>query len=70
MTEATLRLKKNGERRIRRGHPWVYSNEIDIEKTPLKRTGEIDEVVSTAQFCIENDFFNGEVLNLNGGLII
>lgn len=36
MTEATLRLKKNGERRIRRGHPWVYSNEIDIEKTPLK----------------------------------
>ncbi|MBL4584670.1 MAG: class I SAM-dependent rRNA methyltransferase [Pseudomonadales bacterium] len=36
MTEATLRLKKNGERRIRRGHPWVYSNEIDIAKTPLK----------------------------------
>lgn len=36
MTDATLRLKKNGERRIRRGHPWVYSNEIDIAKTPLK----------------------------------
>ena len=36
MTEATLRLKKNGERRIRRGHPWVYSNEIDTDKTPLK----------------------------------
>lgn len=41
-----------------------------IEKTPLKRTGEIDEVVLAAQFCIENDFFNGEVLNLNGGLTI
>ena len=39
-----------------------------IEKTPLKRTGEISEVVQAAQFAIENDFFNGEVLNVNGGL--
>jgi 3-oxoacyl-[acyl-carrier protein] reductase len=39
-----------------------------IEKTPLKRTGEISEVVSATQFAIENDFFNGEVLNVNGGL--
>lgn len=41
-----------------------------ISKTPLKRTGEIDEVVKAAQFCIENDFFNGEVINVNGGLTI
>jgi 23S rRNA (cytosine1962-C5)-methyltransferase len=31
-----LRLKKNEERRLRAGHLWVYSNEIDISATPLK----------------------------------
>jgi 3-oxoacyl-[acyl-carrier protein] reductase len=41
-----------------------------IEKTPLKRTGEIGEVVLAAQFAIENDFFNGEILSVNGGLNI
>ncbi|MCO6499927.1 MAG: SDR family oxidoreductase [Vicingus serpentipes] len=41
-----------------------------IEKTPLKRTGEIDEVVLAAQFSIENDFFNGETLSVNGGVVI
>lgn len=39
-----------------------------VEKTPLKRTGEVAEIVLAAQFAIENDFFNGEVLNVNGGL--
>ncbi len=41
-----------------------------IEKTPLRRTGTINEVVKTVQFAIENDFVTGEVLNVNGGLII
>jgi len=31
-----LRLKPNEERRLRAGHLWVYSNEIDTERTPLK----------------------------------
>jgi 23S rRNA (cytosine1962-C5)-methyltransferase len=31
-----LRLKKNEERRIKQGHLWVYSNEIDTQATPLK----------------------------------
>jgi 3-oxoacyl-[acyl-carrier protein] reductase len=41
-----------------------------IEKTPLSRTGEINEVVLAAQFAIENDFFNGETLSVNGGLAL
>jgi 3-oxoacyl-[acyl-carrier protein] reductase len=41
-----------------------------IDKTPLKRTGNIDEVVKSVAFAIENDFINGEVINVNGGLII
>lgn len=33
---ASLRLKKNEERRIQQGHVWVFSNEVDIVATPLK----------------------------------
>jgi 23S rRNA (cytosine1962-C5)-methyltransferase len=29
-------LKKNEERRLKAGHLWIYSNEVDIEATPLK----------------------------------
>ena len=31
-----LRLKRREERRIRAGHLWVYSNEVDTAATPLK----------------------------------
>jgi len=30
-----LALKRNEDRRLKAGHLWVYSNEIDIRKTPL-----------------------------------
>lgn len=35
MTPAPLQLKKNEDRRIRGGHLWVFSNEIDVAATPL-----------------------------------
>ena len=41
-----------------------------IDKTPLRRTGNISEIVSTIKFVIENDFVNGEVINVNGGLVV
>lgn len=42
----TLRLKKKEDRRLRRGHPWAFSNEIE---TPL--TGLIPgEIVELADF--------------------
>lgn len=31
-----IRLKKNEERRLKAGHLWVYSNEVDTGRTPLK----------------------------------
>lgn len=31
-----LRLKKNEDRRIKQGHMWVFSNEVDTQATPLK----------------------------------
>ncbi|MFZ1827844.1 MAG: class I SAM-dependent rRNA methyltransferase [Candidatus Competibacteraceae bacterium] len=33
---APLRLRKNEDRRLRAGHLWVYSNEVDVEVTPLR----------------------------------
>lgn len=34
-TLPSLRLKKDEDRRLKAGHLWVYSNEIDIGQTPL-----------------------------------
>ena len=31
----SLRLKKHEDRRLRSGHAWVYSNEVDVKHTPL-----------------------------------
>ncbi|WGI25915.1 class I SAM-dependent rRNA methyltransferase [Halomonas alkaliantarctica] len=31
-----LRLNKNADRRLKAGHLWIYSNEVDIKETPLK----------------------------------
>ncbi|MBA1273288.1 class I SAM-dependent rRNA methyltransferase [Stutzerimonas azotifigens] len=35
MTLPSLRLKANADRRLRAGHLWVYSNEVDTAVTPL-----------------------------------
>ena len=43
----------------------------NIKKTiPLKRLGTLDEVVHTTQFIIENDYINGKILELDGGLTL
>ena len=39
-----------------------------IAPVPLKRLGEPDEIAHAAQFIIENDFFTGRVIELDGGL--
>jgi 23S rRNA (cytosine1962-C5)-methyltransferase len=36
MSPATLKLKKDQERRLLAGHCWIYSNEVDTATTPLK----------------------------------
>ncbi len=47
---ARLRLKKHHDRRLRSGHLWIYSNEVDVEATPLKAFAPGDVVdVENAQ---------------------
>jgi 23S rRNA (cytosine1962-C5)-methyltransferase len=45
MTIAPLCLKKNEDRRLRAGHLWVFSNEVDVAQTPLTAFEPGDPVV-------------------------
>ena len=36
MTQKTLRLKDRADRRLKAGHLWIYSNEVDTKTSPLK----------------------------------
>jgi 3-oxoacyl-[acyl-carrier protein] reductase len=38
--------------------------------TPLKRLGEIENISQSVLYIVENDFINGAVLDVNGGLTI
>ncbi|RKZ94556.1 MAG: RlmI/RlmK family 23S rRNA methyltransferase [Gammaproteobacteria bacterium] len=42
---ASVYLKKGEERRLNQGHLWVYSNEIDTQKTSLKNFNAGEQVI-------------------------
>src|SRR5690606_35349279 len=48
MTLPSLRLKANADRRLRGGHLWVYSNEIDVAATPLAAFQPGDQAILEA----------------------
>ncbi|NQD78928.1 class I SAM-dependent rRNA methyltransferase [Pseudomonas seleniipraecipitans] len=48
MSLPSLRLKANADRRLRAGHLWVYSNEIDVAATPLNAFGPGDQAILEA----------------------
>ena len=48
MSTTYIRLKKGEDRRIRAGHPWIYSNEIDTAITPLKAFSPGEEALVEA----------------------
>jgi 3-oxoacyl-[acyl-carrier protein] reductase len=35
---------------------------------PLQRTGSVEELAHAIEFIIENDYYSGRVLDLDGGL--
>lgn len=41
----TLKLKSQADRRLRAGHLWIYSNEVDTNATPLKQFQAGEQVV-------------------------
>jgi 3-oxoacyl-[acyl-carrier protein] reductase len=44
--------------------------ERTLQTVPLKRPGKPDEVAQVAQFIVENDFFSGRCVDLDGGMRI
>ncbi|KQQ54679.1 SAM-dependent methyltransferase [Pseudomonas sp. Leaf127] len=48
MSLPSLRLKANADRRLRNGHLWVYSNEIDVAASPLNKFAAGDQAVLEA----------------------
>lgn len=40
------------------------------EQVPIKRLGEMSEIAKTVCFIVENDFVNGKILEIDGGLRI
>ncbi len=43
-----LWLRKGGDKRLRGGHCWVYSNEVDSERSPLAAYSSGDAVTVRA----------------------
>jgi 3-oxoacyl-[acyl-carrier protein] reductase len=40
------------------------------EATPLKRNGQAIHIAKAIRFILENDFVNGETVDVNGGLFM
>lgn len=60
MSLPPLILRKNEDRRLRAGHLWVFSNEVDIARTPLKgfAPGDAVEIQSHGGRFIGNGYVN------------
>lgn len=54
-----------------RGLPEGFADHI-LKRTPLKRLGEVEEIAALVAFLAspEADFFTGQVISPNGGLVI
>ena len=40
------------------------------QQIPLRRLGDVEHVYQTARFIIENDYLNGAVIDVDGGLVL
>ncbi|NNJ92993.1 MAG: class I SAM-dependent rRNA methyltransferase [Gammaproteobacteria bacterium] len=60
MSPATIKLNKNADRRIREGHSWIYSNEINTRLTSLKNfeAGDIVDVVNHQDKWLGRGYIN------------
>ena len=38
-----------------------------LQRIPLKRFGEVKEIINTLNFILDNDYLSGSVLTLDGG---
>jgi len=59
-TLSVIKLQKNADRRLRGGHNWIYSNEIDNKATPIKdfEAGQLVEVVNNQDKWLGAGYIN------------
>lgn len=64
MPHPVLYLKKNEDHRLRKGHLWVFSNEIDTQRSPLEQfsAGALVEVQSNDGKAIGTAYINPQAL--------
>ncbi len=55
-----IQLNKDEERRIRSGHHWIFSNEIDVKKTPIKelKPGAMVEIFDSRKNFLGTGYVN------------
>jgi 23S rRNA (cytosine1962-C5)-methyltransferase len=60
MSSIIVKLNKNADRRIREGHSWIYSNEINTKLTSLKNfeAGDIVDVVNHQDKWLGRGYIN------------
>ncbi|MRI33131.1 RlmI/RlmK family 23S rRNA methyltransferase [Endozoicomonas sp. OPT23] len=60
MTLKTLRLNKRADRRLKAGHLWIYSNEVDTKASPLKsfEVGELIQIESAEGKPLGSGYIN------------
>ncbi len=56
----TLRLKKKEERRVLRGHPWIFSNEL--QEVPKAEPGSLVDVHDASGGFVGRGYFNPQSL--------
>lgn len=59
-----LYLRKREDKRLRIGHPWVFSNEVDIQRSPLKSfsAGQTVEIRDAADNALALGYVNSASL--------
>lgn len=64
MNHAIVYLKKNEDRRLRAGHLWIYSNEIDVQRSPLKsfNPGQLVTIISYSGRPLGTGYINPAIL--------
>jgi 23S rRNA (cytosine1962-C5)-methyltransferase len=64
MSQPALFLKKNEDKRLRKGHLWIFSNEVDTKRSPLEQftAGDLVQVVSDDGKILGTAYINPQAL--------
>lgn len=64
MAHPELFLKKNEDKRLRKGHLWVFSNEVDTQRSPLNQfePGDMVKVIASDGQILGSAYINPATL--------